>query len=103
MTQDSIAARVEAFIRERFHVPEDDAWFSRQSNLWEEGYIDSTGVVEVIAHLESTFGIVLPDEVLFDPAFSSVEGIARIVSASMTGQDPCSDDSATTTPGMDPT
>jgi acyl carrier protein len=102
MLSDDISARVEAFIRQRFHVPADDKWFSRRSNLWEEGYVDSTGVVELIAHLESTFDLALADEVLFDPAFSTIDGIAGILRTSMARRDRCSHDSATTTPGMDP-
>jgi acyl carrier protein len=81
ITTDGAAAEVEAFIRERFRIGADDERFSRSSNLWEDGYVDSIGVVELIGHIESRFEIVLPDEVLFDPAFTSVAGIAGIVSA----------------------
>ena len=81
MTAEEVAASVEAFLRERFQIPADDPWFSRQSHLWEDGYVDSVGVVELIGHIESTFGVELPDEALFDPAFTSVDGIAKIVDA----------------------
>jgi acyl carrier protein len=70
---------VEAFIRERFRVRADDDLFDRDVNLWESGYVDSGGVVEMIAFLERTFGITLPEEVLFDPDFTHIRGIARLV------------------------
>jgi|SRR5688572_8187940 len=74
-----VAASVEAFLCARSHVSADDRRFSRQINLWEEGYVDSIGVIELIGHIEDTFEVALPDEVLFDPGFASIDGIARIV------------------------
>jgi len=76
-----VAASVESFIRARSRVSASDSRFSRQSNLWEDGYVDSIGVVELIGYIEDTFGVVLPDEALFDSAFTSIAGIARIVTA----------------------
>jgi acyl carrier protein len=48
-------------------------------NLWEEGYVDSAGVVEMIAFLETRFELTLPEEVLWDPDFTNVRGIAALV------------------------
>jgi len=76
-----VAASVEAFLRVRSRVSSLDPRFSREINLWEDGYVDSIGVVELIGFIEATFEVVIPDEVLFDPDFTSVNGIARIVSA----------------------
>jgi acyl carrier protein len=81
MNVDGVAASVEAFVRARSRVSADDRRFSRQINLWEVGYVDSIGAVELIAFIEAEFGVDLPDAALFDPAFTSVDGIARIVSA----------------------
>jgi acyl carrier protein len=80
-SMEAVAACVEAFVRTRARVGAEDRRFSRQVNLWEDGYVDSIGVVELIGHIEASFGVDLPDEALFDPDFTSVEGIARIVSA----------------------
>ncbi|MEL7371222.1 MAG: acyl carrier protein [Myxococcota bacterium] len=74
--KDEIAQTIESFIRENFWIPEDDDVFSRTVNLWEEGYVDSTGVVEVVAFLQSTFEVTVPEEALFDPAFTHIDGIA---------------------------
>jgi acyl carrier protein len=76
-----VAASVEAFIRVRARVTADDPRFSGEINLWEAGYVDSIGVVELIGFIEATFEVVVPDEVLFDPDFTSVNGIARIIRA----------------------
>jgi acyl carrier protein len=75
----TIADTVEIFIRHRFDISESDPYFSRQSNLWDEGYVDSLGMTELIVFLESNFAIEVPDTVLFSPRFTSIEGIASLV------------------------
>ena len=74
-----VAKRVEEFVRERFRVRADDTEFGTEVNLWELGYVDSVGAVEMIVHLEQNYGIQLPEEVLFDPDFTNIRGIARLV------------------------
>lgn len=77
----ALADALEAFVRERFRVRASDTRFSREVNLWEEGYVDSAGVVEVVAFLEEWAGQRLPDELLFDPDFTTIVGMSRQVSA----------------------
>jgi acyl carrier protein len=76
---DEMAAKVEEFVRTRFRVSADDPSFGTDVNLWELGYVDSVGAVEMIVFLEQTYGVQLPEEVLFDPDFTNVRGIARLV------------------------
>jgi acyl carrier protein len=78
---ENIEKAVEEFIRSRFRVRPEDDHFSRDVNLWEEGYVDSAGVVEMIAFIEQTFSITLPEEILFDPDFTYIRGIARLIAA----------------------
>jgi acyl carrier protein len=70
---------ISAFIRERFDVPADDKYFNLDVNLWEEGYVDSLGVVEVIAHLEKTYALKIPEMMLFSPDFTSIAGMSRVL------------------------
>jgi acyl carrier protein len=76
---EAVARDLERFIRERFQIADDEAGFSRRVNLWEEGYVDSMGVVEVIAFLEQQFRVNLPEEVVFSPEFTNIDDIARFV------------------------
>ncbi len=76
---EKIEGSVEEYIRSRFNVQPDDSLFARDINLWEYGYADSVGVVELITFLETTFGVKLPDGVFFDPDFTSIRGIGRMV------------------------
>jgi acyl carrier protein len=81
-TEETLTAELDAFIRERFRVAPDDPLFHVDTNVWEEGYVDSAGVVEVFAFLESKLGARLPEELLFNPEFVTVRGMARLVHAS---------------------
>jgi methoxymalonate biosynthesis acyl carrier protein len=79
VTAGEVAQDLETFVRERFQVEEDDDFFTTDVNLWEEGYVDSAGVVELIAYLEDSYTIQIPRSMLFDPGFTSVDGIAERV------------------------
>jgi acyl carrier protein len=76
---DHAARDIERFLRDRFEIADHEAGFTRRVNLWEEGYVDSLGVVEVIAFLEKRFRVKLPEEVVFSPEFTSIDDIARYV------------------------
>lgn len=76
---EEIARDLDAFLRRSFQIPANDPGFTHQANLWEEGYVDSVGVVETVAHIENRWQIVLPEHVVFDPAFTNVAGIAALV------------------------
>jgi len=76
---EAAAHQIESFVRDRFHIADDDRLFGREVNLWEEGYVDSLGVVEMIEFLEQRFAVKLPEEAIFSPDFTSIDGIARTV------------------------
>ena len=77
----SLIDDVERFIRERFAVPPGDTRFGRDVDLWDHGYVDSLGVVELIAFLEARLGAKLPTSILFDEGFKTINGIAQLLGA----------------------
>lgn len=79
MSVQAVADELEQFIRETFHVTADDALFTRQVHLYQEGYVDSIGVLETIAHLEQTWDVSIPPTAIFDPLFAYIDGIAQYV------------------------
>ena len=79
MTPDQIAERIEGFVRTHFRVAATDTRFSRSQRLFDLGYVDSVGVVELLAFLDDEFGVEVPDETLISNEFSTIEGIAGIV------------------------
>jgi acyl carrier protein len=81
-SQVEIADVIERFIRQEFRIVEDGASF-RDAHLFESGYVDSVGVVELIAFLESRFDISLGDEHVFSDQFTTLNGVAGIVMAAL--------------------
>jgi acyl carrier protein len=80
-TAEQIAGDLERFIRTQFDIPDDDEEFGRDVDLWEEGYVDSAGVVEVVSHLEERWSVKIPEDALFDPRFTRIRGMAEVVAA----------------------
>ena len=80
MTQEETASCLESFVRTKFAVGSADTRFSRSAPLFDLGYVDSVGVVELLAFIRETFGVEIPDDELLSDDFSTLDGIARIVS-----------------------
>jgi acyl carrier protein len=72
-----VAQVLETFIRERFDVSAHDAYFSENTNLWSEGYVDSLGMVEILEYLEAAFRVSMPQDLLQNPARARVASLAR--------------------------
>lgn len=79
MTQVEVAERVEGYIRIQFRVAAGDARFSRSLPLFEAGYVDSVGVVELLTFISEEFAVDLPDDALMSDEFSTIDGIAAVV------------------------
>jgi acyl carrier protein len=79
MTRVEVADRLEAFVRSHFAVAVTDHRFTRSVPLFDTGYVDSIGAVELLAFLEETFGVQVPDDELLSDDFSTIDGIAAIV------------------------
>jgi acyl carrier protein len=84
-----IATGIDAFIRRQFRIKDQDTGFTPDVHLWEDGYIDSAGAIELIAHIEAVHGIELTQEILFDPDFTTVRGIARLVGRAIEAKQRC--------------
>jgi acyl carrier protein len=79
MERDEVGARIETFVRERFDVHPTDGRFDRSTHLFDEGYVDSIGVVELLAFLHETFGVDVPESELTSDLFTTVDGIAQVI------------------------
>jgi acyl carrier protein len=79
-----IATELEGFLRKRFRIKEQDpAKFNHRVNLWEAGYVDSLGTVEVINYLEDRFQVKLPGNTMFGEANTTIEGLASLVHSTL--------------------
>jgi D-alanine--poly(phosphoribitol) ligase subunit 2 len=79
LSPDIIAGRIEAFVRKQFVVDPQDNDFGRTVDLYDRGYIDSIGFVELLAFLANEFGVEIPEEDLLTDGFLMINGIAIIV------------------------
>lgn len=73
-----IAAAVRGFVVETFLLGQDDG-FADDESLFDAGIVDSTGVMEVVAFLEESFGISVAEVELLADNFDSVDRVAAFV------------------------
>jgi acyl carrier protein len=79
MDHGEVAGRLESYVRRQFAVSPRDARFGRAAALFDLGYVDSVGVVELLSFVRESFGFDIPDDDLLSDDFSTLDGIARIV------------------------
>lgn len=74
----SIQDEVRQFIVKNFYVA-DAAGLADDASLLDKGVIDSTGVLEVVAHLEEKYGVKVDDAELLPENLDSIARIAAFV------------------------
>jgi acyl carrier protein len=74
----SITEQIRSFITTNFYVPDPQS-LTDEASLLENRVIDSTGVLEVIGFLESTFGIAIKDDEILPENLDSIARIAAYV------------------------
>lgn len=75
---EQIAGRVRGFLVDTFLLGDDDG-FADDESLLDSGIVDSTGVMEVVAFLEESFGIEIDDDELVADNLDSVQRLAAFV------------------------
>ena len=71
--------QIRRFILTSFMFSDDESKLKNDDSLLEQGVMDSTGVLELVAFLESEFGIKIADEDLLPENLDSVDRIASFV------------------------
>ena len=79
---DRFKAAVRAFVAENF-LFRADAELDDNQSLLDSGVIDSTGVLEVIAFLEQTFGISIADEEIVPENLDSINNMTRYLASKL--------------------
>jgi len=75
--------QVRDFVTANFYVADPKSLEDRTS-LLDQGIIDSTGVLEVIMFIESTFGVTVEDSEMLPENLDSIERIAAFVARKRT-------------------
>lgn len=79
----TVTEQVEAFVRGEGQVAPDDPDFDHAVELFDEGYLDSLGVVRLIQFVEATFDLTLSDETLLDRRFTTIAGIGELLAGQL--------------------
>jgi acyl carrier protein len=81
-----ILQQLGAFIRERFNVPDADADFCDDVHLFDYGYVDSFGAVELNTFVEKTFAIkVTPSDLIAYP-LNTIQEIGTFIVRRRSGE-----------------
>ncbi len=87
--QSDYVGEVRSFVIANYLLGREDG-FSSDDSFLEHGIIDSTGILELISHVEETYGIEVADDELNPDNFDSINRIAayltRKIPAGTNGQ-----------------
>ncbi len=71
--------KIREFIEDSFLFREDRGGLSAEESLLDAGLIDSTGILELVAFLESAFGIAIADAEIVPDNLDSIQAITCYV------------------------
>jgi acyl carrier protein len=74
----TLQQQIRDFVTSNFYVA-DPKTLEDRTSLLDQGIIDSTGVLEVIMFIESTFGVTVEDSEMLPENLDSIERIAAFV------------------------
>ena len=84
--EELVATGLETFLRKTFPTTH-RLTLHHSLDLFDHGIIDSIGIVELVAHLESSFAVTISDDVLLSADFGTIAGMARHVAALIAGRE----------------
>jgi acyl carrier protein len=77
---ESIQREVREFVVQNFLFGQDNSGLTEEQSFLENGIIDSTGVLELVAFLEQQYGIAVGDRELLPENLDSIRNVAAFVS-----------------------
>jgi len=75
----SIRTQIKNFILQNYLFTNDDSALADGDSLMQKGIVDSTGILELIMHVEETYGIKVLDEEMIPDNLDSVANIVAFV------------------------
>jgi len=73
-----VRGRIREFVMSNYYIPAADA-IGDETSLFEGGYVDSTGVLELIVFIESAFRVTVDDAETVPENLDSIARIAAFV------------------------
>jgi len=74
-----IELQIREYILENFMYSDNAGELTNVMSLFDNGILDSTGVLELVGHIEETFGIQVDDTELVPENFDSVNNISAYI------------------------
>jgi acyl carrier protein len=81
VTEAEVRQKLRAFIVENFLYTRRDFAFSDDDSLLRTGVFDSLGVMEIVGHIEETWGFTVAADDVTERNFDTVAGMARYVTS----------------------
>lgn len=79
MNFDEIAMILDDYVKKQFEIEDDDPDYSLDVNLFDYGYVDSLGAVEIIMFVEERFGCKISQKDISKYPMNTVREIAEVV------------------------
>lgn len=74
----TVSEKIFEFVREHFDIG-DDSDYTPDVHLFDEGFVDSLGAVEIIAFVENEFGVKITQKDITLFPMNTVNEIAKVV------------------------
>ncbi len=74
-----ISRAIREFITDHFLYGVDVSALKNETSLINSGFVDSAGIMEVVAYVENTFNISIDDAELLPANFDSLNGITNFI------------------------
>lgn len=71
--------KIRGYILENFLFTDDQSALSNDDSFLEQGLVDSTGILEIIAFIEDDFNITIEDEEMVPENLDSVDNIIAFI------------------------
>lgn len=76
---------IKTYVLKNFLFTEDEKAVGDHESLIKKGIVDSTGILELITHLEDTFAISVAEEEMVPANFESIDAMAAFLTRKLPG------------------
>lgn len=83
--KERVLSEIDAFLRSKCEIADDDPDFGSDVHLFDYGYLDSFGAQELIEHIESTYKITIGNDDLVKYPLNTLNEISSFVVDRQTG------------------
>lgn len=79
MERNTVIRDIDAIVREVGHIGEDDPDLGPESQLLDEGFVDSLNLVTIVLRLEERYAVKFSDADMAGGRFTTINGLADLV------------------------